>query len=567
MKKRVSAVLCVGALLCVAAPLRAELDLKHKWVYCSQNLLVDRNVDSLLPLMERIRKAGYNGILLADYKFCILDRMDRRYFSNARRVIVRAKELDLEIVPGIFPIGYSNGVLAHDPNLIEGHPVKDAPFEIRGGRLVPLMPEGVRLQNGDFETLKNGRFDGWWQENVGKSVHADHKVIKSGKVSVRMQDIRKHSPQHGHCRLHQLVRTEPFKAYHLSVWMKTKDFDNPRGVKLTVLAGKHPKTLQCQYLRLKRTQDWTQHHVVFNSHGNTEVRIYCGVWKGEGGTLWWDGLKMEPLGFVNVIRRDACPVKLRSPDGKTVYAEGRDVDRIVDPKLGHERWPGTFASWHTPPTITIPGGSRLKEGDHVFASYYHPVIVHNSQVACSLIDPKVFEVLDDQMKRVHELFGAKSYMMSHDEIRSGGWTPDYANITMGEALATNVRKCFEIVRKHAPAARVYVWSDMFDPNHNARADYYLCKTTFTESWKGLSRDVIMVDWYARMAPKAMAFFGGRGHEQIMAGYYDGNVAANVKQWMDSAKASPAKITGIMYTTWRRDYSNLEEFMEEVRKHE
>ena len=568
--KRVFAVLIsVCVLSQLASPVPAEVTLRHKWVYVSTNLLVRKNVDELMPLMERIKRCGYTGILLADSKFTRLAGYGERYFGNARRVIAKAKELDLEIIPAIFPIGYAGGLLSHDVNLIEGVPVVEAPFEVRGGKLVPVMPAETKLVNGDFEEIDaKGRLNGWWQENVGGSVHVDREVVKSGRASVRMEDIRKHSAQHGHCRLQQPIKTQPFQYYHLSVWIRTEDFENPRGVKMLVLAKGKPETLSYKDLGVKRTQDWTRYDACFNSLENTEVRVYCGVWSGQGGKLWWDDLRMEPGGFVNVIRREACPVKLTSADRRTPYVEGRDVARIVDPKLGNERYPGTFAPWHTPPEITVPDGSRLREGDRVLASCYHPMIVHHSQVACSLADPKLYDILDDQMRRVHALFGAKHYMMSHDEIRVGGWTPDYDGKTMGEWLAMNVRRCRDIVKKHAPDAKVYVWSDMFDPNHNARADYYLVKTPWAGSWKGLTPDVVMMDWYAKVAPETMKFFHDLGgHEQIMAGYYDGDVPANVKQWMEAAKASPAKVTGIMYTTWRHNYDDLEKFMEEVKKYE
>ena len=557
---------CV-VLIGLVTPASAQVRLKDKWVYVSTNLLVEKNIDQLIALMERAKKAGYTGVLLADYKFPFLDRMDARYFANAKRAIASARDLDIELIPAVFPIGYSSALLSHDPNLVEGVPVVDAPFESRDGKLLPVMPDETKLLNGDFEDLDpKGGFAGWWQENVGQSVFADRDVVKRGKLSVRMQDIALKDPQYGHCRLHQLVKTQPFQAYHLSVWIKTENFDDPAAIRLEVLAKKN-QTLIWQDLAVKRTQDWTHYDLVFNSLDNTEARVYCGVWGGKTGKLWWDDLVMEPAGFVNVIRRDACPVTVTSADKKTTYEEGRDFSRVVDLKLGNDRYPGTFVPWHAAPEVAIPPGSRIRPGRRVLASYFHPMVIGDSQVTCSLLDPKVYALLDDEFTRVHRLFQAKRYMMSHDEIRVGGWTPDYAGMTMGQALAANVRKCCDIIHKHAPDARIYVWSDMFDPNHNAKDDYYLVKTTWAGSWEGLPRDVTIVDWQVRIAPKTIAFFQSRGHEQIMAGYYDQNVEANVKTWMDAAGASNAHITGIMYTTWRDDFSNLEKFIQEVRKYE
>ncbi len=59
---------------------------QERWVYCSQNLLVDQNVDRVIDLLERAAKSGYTAMMLADYKYQILDRVDERHFRNAERV-------------------------------------------------------------------------------------------------------------------------------------------------------------------------------------------------------------------------------------------------------------------------------------------------------------------------------------------------------------------------------------------------------------------------------------------------------------------------------------------------
>ncbi|HUV38551.1 MAG TPA: carbohydrate binding domain-containing protein [Planctomycetota bacterium] len=567
MKRRIVAAGLLLALAGALTPLAAELDLRHKWVWCMQNLRNPQMADEVIGLMERAKKAGYTGFVISDWTHNILDQQGESYFNNVARVKAKAAELGLDVIPTVFGFGYADGILWHDTNLIEGLPVKDAPFEVTDGKLLPRMDDETRLVNGDFDALDaNGRLTGWWQEDVGESVHVDREVVKSGKASLRMQDIDTHSPTHGLCRVHQYINVKPWRYYRVSVWIRTEDFANPAAVELKVLA-KRPGSLSHQYLEVKRTQEWTEHHVAFNSLDNDRVRIYCGTWGAKGGKLWWDGLRLEPGGFVNVIRRDACPVKLTSPDGKITYVEGKDVSPVVDPKLGREKWPGTYAAWHTPPEITLPEGSRLKEGDRVLASYCHPVIIYGSQVTCSLTDPKVYEIMDDQFKRVHALWGAKVYMMGYDEIRCGGWTPDYDGRDMGEWLAESVRKARAIIRKHAPDAKVLVWNDMFDPNHNAksRGYYYLVRTPWAGSWKGLTPDIIIMDWYASQAANSMKFFHElNGHEMMMAGYYDNpNVVPNVTAWLSAAKATPAKVTGIMYTTWGGDYRDLEKFIAEV----
>src|SRR5678816_1917666 len=115
----------------------------ERWLYCAQNLWVDKNIDSLEALLRRASKAGYTHVLLADSKFSKLGDMDARYFRNIERVRKLAAELRLEIVPALFPVGYSNDLLWHDPNLIEALPVRDALFVVKGGEARLLSDPSV----------------------------------------------------------------------------------------------------------------------------------------------------------------------------------------------------------------------------------------------------------------------------------------------------------------------------------------------------------------------------------------------------------------------------------------
>lgn len=110
-----------------------ESALAHRWFYLSTNLLVEKNVKETEALMRRAKAAGYNGVLLADFKFNTLERVDAKYFENVRALKKTADELGFEIIPAVCPIGYGGGILAHDPNLAEGMPVRDALFVVKNG--------------------------------------------------------------------------------------------------------------------------------------------------------------------------------------------------------------------------------------------------------------------------------------------------------------------------------------------------------------------------------------------------------------------------------------------------
>jgi hypothetical protein len=177
-------------------------------------------------------------------------------------------------------------------------------------------------------------------------------------------------------------------------------------------------------------------------------------------------------------------------------------------------------------------------------------------------EPKVFEIVEDQIRRVNDLFQPKTFFLSHDEIRVAGWSePEMASgKTSGELLADNVRRCCEIIKKQNPQARLCIWSDMFDPHHNAKDQFYLVRGDLADSWEGLPKDMLIINWNSGQAAKSLPFFADRGHGQVVAGYYDAP-PERIKVWLaagDSTK-SAGSIRGVMYTTWQSNFADLEKF--------
>lgn len=527
-------------------------------VYMSHNLLVADNVKAVQGLLRRAKSAGYNGVVMADYKLQILDRIGPEYRRNVAEVQRTAKELGMQIIPAVCPIGYSEGLLSHDPNLAEGLPVKDVLLEVHNGeaRVIPDPPVG--LKNGGFEDAQGDRFLGWdWQDFPAAATFADRDVRHGGRQSLRMEGIGRADPQYGHGRIVQTVQVSPFRQYHLSVWVKTDDFDASENVRCLVL-GDRDQALSYESWHVKRTQDWTEHHTVFNSLSSRQVRVYLGVWEGKGGRLWFDDAQLEEVAFLNLLRRPGCPLVVKGEDG-TVYREGKDFLPLRDPRMGTVPWPGSYEVYHQPPVLRVPPGSRIRDGQRLRASYYHVVTIYDGQVTCCLTEPKVYSLLEDQIKRVNDLLHPNAFMMSHDEIRVANWCDACRKrrLSPGQMLADNVSRCVQMIRKVNPKAQVLVWSDMFDPNHNAHASYYLVNGSWAGSWLGLPRDVIVVNWYFDKRKQSLPWFARRGHRQVLAGYYDGPVD-QIRTWLDDARGLPG-IIGVMYTTWAQRYDDLEAF--------
>jgi hypothetical protein len=532
----------------------------QRWVYLQTNLLVDKNVDDALALIARAGKAGYNGVVLADYKFNILERMPPKYIKNVERVKTAANAVSIEVIPTVFPIGYSDGLLHHDANLAEGLPVKDAPFVVKDG-LATLAADRTtgQLLNGDLEEVKGDRFTGFsFQDDPGKTTFVDHDVVHHGKASCRMEDPAKGSTS-GNCRLSQRVKVRPFACYRYSCWVKTKDLKQADAFKLLVL-GKEGRRLSFYEGQLKPTQDWTQIEVIFNSLDQTDVQLYAGQWGGSTGKLWLDELELKELALVNVLRRDGCPVSVISADGAPVFLEGKDYRTVQDAKLFADPQPGHFGFNHHGAELRLTPESRIKEGDRLRVGWYHPIVVHGEQVMCCLTEPKVYAQLRDQAKRVNDLLQPTTFFMSHDEIRVAGWCKSCqgSGKTPGELLAANARQCVEILKEVNPKAKVIVWSDMFDPNHNAVKNFYLVNGPLDGSWKGLPENVAIANWNGGKPAASLKWFADQGHTQVIAGYYDGNDLKSFQKW-DAAAKDVKGVTGFMYTTWQKKYDLLEAY--------
>ncbi|HEX6985752.1 MAG TPA: hypothetical protein VF170_10255, partial [Planctomycetaceae bacterium] len=224
-------------------------------------------------------------------------------------------------------------------------------------------------------------------------------------------------------------------------------------------------------------------------------------------------------------------------------------------------WPGGYEVWHEPPTLAIPPGSRVGEGDRLRVSFFHTVTIYDNQVTCCLAEPKVFDLIEDEVRRVNDLLAPKTWFLSHDEIRVANWCDACRKEgrTAGGLLAENVSRCAAIVKKVDPDAELCVWSDMFDPHHNARADFYLVNGDLAGSWEGLPKEMTVVNWNSGRPKESLPFFGGRGHRQVLAGYYDGD-PKGIAGWLKAADGVPG-VDGVMYTTWRGDFSGLEAFAE------
>jgi len=552
---RLTLLLALLALASTSA-LAANPTLTHRWLFIMRGMDKPEVVERTIALFPRAAKDGYNAVVLSDGNLYSRRWLTPEYRDNIKRVQKAAADNGLDLIPAVMAIGYASSIVGEDPNLAEGFPVKDTLYVVKGKEALFTPDHPVALAGGDFETAQDNRFAGWeMQDNVGTGSFADHEVYHGGRQSVRMENIAQAEPKWGHSRLMQAVKVKPFRQYHLSVWVKTQDFEATDTARVAILAP----TQKEQYIgdlpiHLQRTQDWTRCDMMFSSLEFSQVRIYLGCWGGKAGRIWWDDAVLEEVGVLNPLRRDGCPLSLRGEDG-TVYQEGKDFQPIRDPELSG------YPSYHQPLAIRLTADTRILDGSRLRVSYYHPLLNPGEQPMCCLSDPKVYDILRRQVADVNDLLHPKVFFMQHDEIRIANWDESCQrrHMTPGQLLADNVRRCAQMIRDIRPDADIWVWSDMFDPMHNAVGDYYSVNGSWAGSWEGLDPGIGIVNWYGQLKGKNARFFADRGEKQILAGYYDGSEhGEDIVEWLTGVEGVKG-IVGAMYTTWQDKYDAMDEW--------
>lgn len=158
-----------------------------------------------------------------------------------------------------------------------------------------------------------------------------------------------------------------------------------------------------------------------------------------------------------------------------------------------------------------------------------------------------------------KLFHPAAFLMSHDETRVMNQCAlcQSRHLTPGELLANNVHEAAQIIRDLRPDAEIWVWSDMFDPMHNAVDHCYAVNGTLAGSWKGLDKGIGIVNWPGGLKGKNCKFFADLGLRQILSGYYDSDEnGSGIAQWLENTMEAP-RIVGAMSTTREDKYGAMD----------
>jgi hypothetical protein len=525
---------------------------RDRWVYVGLDTGSDQDLERLEKLARTASEHGINGFLLSA-GFDTMDLKSPEDFKRLTRLKQTCDRLGVEIIPEGFGVGYGGGVLSHDKNLAAGQPVRGALFVAKEHAATFVADPVVKIANADFEKVEGGFPAGFTAH--GDRASLDTSVSHSGKASVRFEGFS--DPENG-VYVAQTIRVHPYRCYRLRAWVKTEAAGPRMSMNLLAVA---PDGRGISYMDppLPETSDWHEMVWGFNSWYADHVEFRVGVSDGKHGKVWVDDVAIEEVGLTNILRRPGTPVVVRNDKTGTVYTEGRDFATISDPKLD-------FSWTHEGPAIKLLPGSRIHTGDRLRVDYYHGTTIYHDQNVIDMSEPAVYEVWQHQIPLIEKYVAPKKYFLGMDELRVGGFCEacKRRHLSMAEILGDCVTRQYKMIRAANPKAEVYVWADMFDPNHNAVNKYYLIDGSFEGTWKYIPKDLVMACWNYEKRDPSLAFFSKLGHQTLAAAYYDADDLENPKGWLKSMDRTQGAI-GIMYTTWEHKFALLPAFGDLVSK--
>jgi hypothetical protein len=536
----------------VAASAKSPDPLPYRWVFLRSNLAVDTNVPIVLDILRRAKDAGYNGVVIQDPGFHQLEQMNESYFTNAETTRATAESLGL----AIYPVVFNQGERDLNPNLAEGLPVRKAHYRV-GDVWATLVPDpDCRLTNGNFKQVRTNRLEGWTTQTApGVSTFADDVVYREDGLSLRLENFRAGDPKTGVVEIGQTLSVTPFRQYRVSVWVKTQALNPEAQLQFAAHGLKGQPVLWPVAQTLSPAQEWTQLFAVFNSLNFTKVNFRISLTGATTGKLWLDDAKFEEVGLLNVLRREGCPliVESKTEDKKEesiLYREGTDYRPILDEEMDDA---------HEPPPIRLLAGTRLREGDHLCVSYYHAVDLGGKSGALCLASSEVDELFKSAAGHVNALLQPKGFLLNVRDLRNANWCRSCTNLhlTSSALLGQRLSRCETTLRLENPAARVFVWGDLFDPAVNGKDPYYLTgEGGWKLAWKFLPKNLAVVNLNSQ-DHESVAWFARHDVDQILAGYGDG-AEGDIRATLAKAGKS-SRVVGVMYTTWLNNYNSLEAF--------
>lgn len=531
---------------------------RDKWVFLTDFLYSEKDLEKGKKIALEAKEHGLNGVVLAGGLDSITSWENQRV-EYLKQFKAYCDEIGIEVIPQIFSAGYGGAVLSYNPNLAAALPFIDAPFIVDGKIAKPMIQYGNILKNPGFEDISSldktpSGYD--LLEPLGKIIFIDEQIKHSGKYSVRLENFG--TNPYGHARVVQVLDLKPNREYQFSAWVKTDAITPLDSLKVMVYQTDMKRLLPSDYFAPppKATQDWTKYTFRFKTLNHDSARLYMGTWEGKSGRVWIDDLEVVEISPArDVLKRPGTPITVKSADRIFTFEEGIDFEPI----------PGLSKAIPEGPMIEIhlTDNSRMKQGEKLLVSGYSASRLRQPghyQISICMSEEEVYDFWAKQLEILYPILKMKKTFISMDEIRGGGACKACKDrhMTMGQILGDCITRQMKMIRKYDPEMEIYCWGDMLDPNANAHDNYYLVQGTFDKSWEYVPKDLIIVAWIYEKRIISLKFFSEQGFRIMGAPYYDKKSLNDTTEWYKELERTPGSI-GIMYTTWKDDFSFLSEF--------
>jgi hypothetical protein len=529
------------------------------WYWHHSLLNSPQNLASSEALIDRAVAAGYTGVAFWDVSSEFLNSpiWPPGASTYYQRAMAYARARGLQVAAPGMPYGYSNDVLENNPNWAESQRVVGTQYRVDAtASTLQVVNSFPGLLNSGFESGTVNWFD------IGDAgVGVDNTVAHTGSSSALISNAR------GNGRIRQGFTLQPWRQYHLRFFVKSQAYGGETLASILDASNFNIVPLT-SVIQVNEDQDWTEMDFTFNSQNTTLAWLYMGVYGGSAGNLWFDDISIEETGLIYLTRRTGTPLQMHDPNNPdVVFQEGADYNYIADPVMS-TLMPFN-GSWHTPPVVTLPASTSLRPGQIVAIDSYSADPFPNAwgQNMC-FTDPDVQRYMQQNALALNSVVPPQTaILMGYDEIRQMNSCAlcKAKGMTAGQLLAWSVGQSIQTYSSVFSNSPLWVWSDMFDPYHNAVPNYYNVEGDLSGSWTGVPGNVIMLNWNLGNLSNSLKWFSGTNpqqpvpHQQIIAGYYDsGDGIVSAQQEIAAASGIPG-LLGLMYTTWGDDYSQLENF--------
>ncbi len=529
---------------------------EKRFIYFDRNFAKDENFYKLKKLIIDAKKLGFNGLVWSEeYIFSRLSHQNStmsKLKARFREIADIARKNGLELIPMHFNPSI--------PTLV----AKDND------------PNNLFYQNGKFDFSEANRADTIFIVNKNE---AKIKPYKKTLTASAFLD-----------NMFYFDGIKPDREYKLTVTLTTKNFHKGY-LKVSVLESDSNEVIFGinQYFRdIKPTSINRKYKVYFNSlhHKNFNGKIKVYLPFDEDGVKF-SKLEIEEVGLVSSLipKRKNTKTIVKSKKSSKVFKEGEDYN-IKEEKL-------ELLS------------DEIKKEKELIVSWYPLINVARINTQETMADfcanPKLYiDIIKDQYKRISDVFGGvDAIAFNNDEWREAGFDKDCQSVfqkeytkfnksgkfTGGDYIGITTRRTIKEGINFDTNKTVYLMSDMFDPNFNARNPYMGVNNGAKGSWNYLPKEAVVFNWFVNPEEpgleevkyssflKSLKHFSDHNISQIIAGYHDDmkNVETNIKVFKDSDKKTRDSIIGFMFLIWHQggeksaSYKDMPKVVKEICK--